>query len=62
MALQTPDRKAAHPPLGGSYPVAPERPSPASAPWPLLPPLALFALAALAIGWPWLSGDRKSVV
>lgn len=56
MALQTPDRKAAHPPLGGSYPVAPERPSPASAPWPLLPPLALFALAALAIGWPWLSG------
>jgi hypothetical protein len=25
-------------------------------PWPMLWPLALFALAALVIGWPWLSG------
>jgi hypothetical protein len=25
-------------------------------PWPLLPPLALLALGALVIGWPWLSG------
>jgi hypothetical protein len=34
----------------------PERSSPASGQWPLLPALALFSLAALAIGWPWLSG------
>src|SRR5688572_17231945 len=25
-------------------------------PWPVLPPLAMLALAALVIGWPWLSG------
>jgi hypothetical protein len=25
-------------------------------PWPLLPPVLLFALAALVIDWPWLSG------
>jgi hypothetical protein len=24
--------------------------------WPVLPPLAMLALAALVIGWPWLSG------
>jgi len=33
-----------------------ERVPPGLRPWPLPPPLALFALAALAIGWPWLSG------
>jgi hypothetical protein len=27
-----------------------------AAPWPVLPPLSMFALAALLIGWPWLSG------
>jgi hypothetical protein len=34
----------------------PDRPAHLSAPWPLLPPLTLFAVAAAVIGWPWLSG------
>lgn len=40
----------------GGSPLAREHSWPESRPWPLPQPLALFALAALAIGWPWLSG------
>ena len=43
-------------PAQGGYPLAPEQTLPASGKWPLWPPLALFALAALVIDWPWLSG------
>jgi hypothetical protein len=41
---------------GMHTPLAPERSWPESRPWPLLRPLAMLALAALVIGWPWLSG------
>ena len=43
-------------PAEDGNPLAPEHSWPESRPWPLPQPLALFALAALAIGWPWLSG------
>jgi hypothetical protein len=33
-----------------------DRPAHLSAPWPLLPPLTLFAVAAVVIGRPWLWG------
>src|SRR5262245_62785278 len=51
----------AHDPAG--YAPAKARSSPprqtetaATAAWPLLPALAMFALASVVIGWPWLSG------
>ena len=56
MALRSSHNGGAPTPAEGTHPLAPERSFSASRPWPLLPPLALFALAALVIGWPWLSG------
>jgi hypothetical protein len=56
MALQIfdlPDRSG---PAAGGGQAPLHRPAPRSAAWPLLPPLLLFALAALVIDWPWLSG------
>jgi hypothetical protein len=43
-------------PAKGSRPPAPKDTWPDSRPWPLAQPLAMFAVAALVIGWPWLSG------
>ena len=56
MALQTSHDPAAHDPAGGGSLSLGTALGPAPRPWPLLPPLALLALAALVIGWPWLSG------
>lgn len=46
------------PAQGASGPLCSELDRPAHLPaaWPLLLPLTLFAVAALVIGWPWLSG------
>jgi hypothetical protein len=40
----------------GSDPHLQGRATATTAPWPLLPALGLLVLAALVIGWPWLSG------
>jgi len=53
MELPTSHHTAARDPAGGNHSRAPEQPS---GHWPVLPPLALFALAAFVICWPWLSG------
>jgi hypothetical protein len=55
-----PQRTSPHPagslPAQGGPSLRPGRLGAETAAWPVLPPLALFALAALFIGWPWLSG------
>jgi hypothetical protein len=60
MAVQISDDPAANPtgraPGWAGSALRTERPMAGAAQWPVLPPVALFALAALAIGWPWLSG------
>jgi hypothetical protein len=56
MALQSSHDPAGYEPVRGRRPVPLEGPALGAARWPLLPPLALFSLAALVIGWPWLSG------
>src|SRR5262245_53104844 len=43
-------------PARSSHSRSPTAASASPAQWSLLPPLALFALASLVIGWPWLSG------
>ena len=47
---------AGSPPAQGSPLRSSGRLGSGTQPWPLLPPLAMLALAALVIGWPWLSG------
>jgi hypothetical protein len=54
--MRSSDNAGMRTPAEGGRPVAPEVPWPESRPWPLPQPLGLFALAALVIGWPWLSG------
>ncbi len=44
-------------PAESGRPLVPEGSWPESRPWPLPRPLAMLALAALVIGWPWLSGS-----
>ena len=56
MALQSSHDPAGYEPVRGRHPLPLERPALGAAQWPLLQPLALFSLAALVIGWPWLSG------
>lgn len=56
MPQRTFPRPAGHVPALGSSSLRSARVGSEAAPWPVLPPLALFALAALVIGWPWLSG------
>jgi len=43
-------------PAQGGPSLLPRRLGSEAQPWPVLPPLALLALAAVVIGWPWLSG------
>ncbi len=49
-------RAAGSLPAQGSSSLRAGRPGSETGPWPVLPPLAMFALAAIVIGWPWLSG------
>jgi hypothetical protein len=56
MALQTSDDDAAPRPGGSGYPLGSERSLSGAGPWPALCPLAFLGLAAIVIGWPWLSG------
>ena len=43
-------------PRQANHPPGTKRISQKPAAWPLRPALAMLALAALVIGWPWLSG------
>src|SRR5262245_31503183 len=56
MALHSSRHLAGRAPVSGGPSVGLEGPLPLAQPWPLLPPLAMFGLAALIVGWPWLSG------
>src|SRR5262245_23204029 len=57
MPVQTSDRPAGPAPVPGGDALGREQHAAADAgSWSLLPPVAMFALAALVLGWPWLSG------
>lgn len=56
MAFKTSNSDAVREAGAGDYPLGSERSAWGAGAWPMLPPLALFALAALVICWPWLSG------
>jgi hypothetical protein len=57
MALQTSDHAIAPGPGESRYPPLSEGFLPGAEPWRLPYPLAALALAAIVIGWPWLSGS-----
>src|SRR5215475_9652302 len=58
MQLQTSQGSAGPLPAegGGTLNWKPPMAPASAAQWSLLPPIVLFALASLVIGWPWLSG------